>query len=75
MDEEADPAHPRPKWNDRWSFVLASIGSAVGLGNFWRFPALTYKHGGGQFFIPYVLALIFMGIPLMIMELGLGQKL
>jgi SNF family Na+-dependent transporter len=47
----------------------------VGLGNFWRFPSLTYKYGGfGNFAVPYLVALFFMGIPLLLMELGLGQK-
>ena len=62
----------RQEWIGRWSFVMAAIGSAVGLGNFWRFPYLTYKHGGAQFFLPYALSLIFIGIPLLIMEFGLG---
>ena len=74
-DFELEKDHPdqREQWNSRWSFVLAAIGSAVGLGNFWRFPFLTYKHGGAIFFVPYLLSLIFLGIPLMIMEFGIGQ--
>ena len=60
---------------NRPTFILAAVGSAIGLGNFWRFPYLTYKYGGGFFFIPYLCCLFFMGIPLLIMELGLGQKI
>jgi NSS family neurotransmitter:Na+ symporter len=65
----------RDRWTGRWTFILAAVGSAVGLGNFWRFPSLTYKYGGfGNFAIPYLLCLFGMGIPLLLMELGLGQK-
>ena len=63
---------PRDKWGSTSTFLMAGIGSAVGLGNFWRFPYLTYKHGGAQFFLPYLLSVIFVGIPLLIMEIGLG---
>lgn len=59
---------------NRPTFILASIGAAVGLGNFWRFPYLTNKYGGGFFFVPYLIALFSMGIPLLLMELALGQK-
>lgn len=58
----------------RFTFILAAIGSAIGLGNFWRFPYLTYKHGGAAFFFPWAMCLFVMGIPFMIMELALGQK-
>lgn len=61
------------RWGNRFSFVIAAIGSAIGLGNFWRFPFLVFKYGGGSFFIPYVIALIFLGIPLLMLELALGQ--
>jgi NSS family neurotransmitter:Na+ symporter len=52
---------------------MAAVGSAVGLGNVWRFPATAYANGGGAFFIPYIVALITTGIPLMILEYGVGQ--
>lgn len=58
----------------RWTFIIAAIGSAIGLGNFWRFPYLTYKHGGAAFFVPWLTCLFVLGIPFMIMELALGQK-
>merc|ERR1711935_853940 len=64
----------RERWMNRPTFILASIGVAVGLGNFWRFPYLTNKYGGGFFFLPYLIALFTMGIPLLLMELSLGQK-
>ena len=44
-------------------FVLAAAGSAVGLGNIWRYPYVLYSNGGGAFFIPYIVAILIMGIP------------
>ena len=63
----------REMWPSRAAFLLASIGSSVGLGNIWRFPGLAYRFGGGAFFVPYLLALFFIGIPLLALELSLGK--
>lgn len=65
----------RLRWTSRTIFLFAAIGSAVGLGNVWRFPYLTYKYGGGAFLIPYLIALFVLGIPLLILEFAIGQKL
>jgi len=65
----------RERWTSRQAFVLAAVGSAVGLGNVWRFPYVAYANGGGAFFIPYFVALVTAGIPLLILELGLGQMM
>ncbi|NQT91874.1 MAG: sodium-dependent transporter, partial [Lentisphaerae bacterium] len=54
-------------------FVLAAVGSAVGLGNLWAFPYKLYAYGGGAFLIPYVAALLLVGIPLLILEFSLGH--
>jgi len=64
----------REQWGSRAGFVLAAIGSAIGLGNIWRFPAVAYSNGGGSFFIPYLIALLTAGIPLLILEFTIGQK-
>lgn len=65
----------REQWNSRVGFILAAVGSAIGLGNIWRFPYMAYENGGGAFFIPYLFAMISAGIPFMIMEFSLGHKL
>ena len=65
----------RDRWPSRTAFIYAAIGSAVGLGNVWRYPYLAEKFGGGAFLIPYLIALFVAGIPLLILELGLGQKI
>lgn len=65
----------RERWASRPAFVMAAIGSAVGLGNLWRFPYIAAKHGGGAFLVPYFIAVLTTGIPLMILEYGLGQAM
>lgn len=67
------PAVERDRWSSRGAFYFAAIGCAVGFGNVWRFPSLVYDYGGGAFFIPYVLALFLIGIPMLVLEIALGQ--
>jgi len=64
----------REQWGSRAGFILAAVGSAIGLGNIWRFPYMAYENGGGAFLIPYIFALLTAGIPFMIMEFGMGHK-
>lgn len=64
----------RAVWNSKLGFILAAIGSAIGLGNIWRFSYMAFQHGGGAFLIPYIVAIFIAGIPLMILEHGLGHK-
>ena len=63
----------RESWGTRSGFVLAAIGSAVGLGNLWGFPYKLYSYGGGAFLIPYIIALFVVGIPIMILEFSIGH--
>ncbi|TSK34716.1 Sodium-dependent neutral amino acid transporter B(0)AT3 [Bagarius yarrelli] len=65
----------RPKWDNKVQYLLTCIGFAVGLGNVWRFPYLCQVYGGGAFLIPYLIALVFEGLPLLHMELAIGQRL
>ena len=62
------------EWGSNLSFLLALIGSAVGLGNIWRYPYVLYSNGGGAFFIPYIVAILIMGIPFLILEYGVGYN-
>mmetsp|Transcript_13025 Transcript_13025/g.30408 ORF Transcript_13025/g.30408 Transcript_13025/m.30408 type:complete len:650 (-) Transcript_13025:140-2089(-) len=65
----------RETWESRTAFIMAAVGAAVGFGNVWRFPSLVYQYGGGAFFVPYILALVVVGIPLLIHEVAMGQHL
>ena len=61
-------------WKSRTGFVMAAVGSAVGLGTIWVFPYVAYENGGGAFLVPYLFALVTAGAPLLIMEFCLGKS-
>lgn len=73
--DTASEAEGRPKWDNKVQYLLTCIGFAVGLGNVWRFPYLCQIYGGGAFLIPYLVALVFEGLPLLYLELAIGQSL
>lgn len=62
------------QWSSRWVFIMAATGSAVGLGNIWRFPYVTGENGGGAFVLIYLLCVVSVGIPIMIAEVLLGRR-
>ena len=61
-------------WSNRWLFVLAAAGSAVGLGNIWKFPYIAGENGGGAFVLIYLVCVALVGIPIMISEVMLGRQ-
>ncbi|XP_037376112.1 sodium- and chloride-dependent transporter XTRP3 isoform X3 [Talpa occidentalis] len=65
----------RPLWANPLQFVFACISYAVGLGNVWRFPYLCQMYGGGSFLVPYIIMLIVEGMPLLYLELAVGQRM
>ena len=64
----------REKFSSGLAVFFATLGSAVGLGNIWKFPYLTGENGGGAFLLVYVLCIIFVGIPIMLGEFYIGRK-
>ena len=64
----------KSEWNSNLAFLMAMIGSAVGLGNIWRFPNVLYSNGGGSFMIPYIVSLFLLGISFVLVEYSVGFK-
>ena len=62
------------QWSSRWAFILAATGSAVGLGNIWKFPYITGEYGGGAFVLVYLFCVALIGIPIMMAEVMLGRR-
>ena len=61
------------QWSSRTGFILAAIGSAVGIGNIWRFSAVLGQNGGGAYLIPYLIAVFLCALPLMVLEFSMGR--
>jgi NSS family neurotransmitter:Na+ symporter len=68
------PANQRSHWGSRLGFVFAAAGSAVGLGNIWKFPYITGEYGGGAFVLVYLVCIAVVGLPLMYAELIIGRR-
>ena len=64
----------REQWSGQFGFLMAAIGSAIGLGNIWRFPGVAYSNGGGAFMIPYIIALLAVGVPVLLLDYALGHR-
>lgn len=71
---ETTPTTPRGTWNTKFGFILAAAGSAVGLGNIWRFPTEAASNGGAAFLIVYLICVFLIGFPIMIAELSIGRS-
>jgi NSS family neurotransmitter:Na+ symporter len=65
---------PAPTWRSKSGFILAALGSAVGLGNIWRFPSVAGENGGGAFVLVYLGAVALLGLPLVVAELSIGRN-
>lgn len=72
MTEKSQSIHGQ--WSSRFAFILAATGSAVGLGNIWKFPYITGENGGGAFVMVYLVCVVLIGIPIMIAEIMLGRR-
>ncbi|MCH2136937.1 MAG: sodium-dependent transporter [Phycisphaerales bacterium] len=72
-DMQSDPAPTRGSWGGRIGFILAATGSAVGLGNIWKFPYITGENGGGLFVLIYLACIALVGLPILIAEIMIGR--
>ncbi|XP_036000831.1 sodium-dependent neutral amino acid transporter B(0)AT1-like isoform X2 [Fundulus heteroclitus] len=72
---EKEQVSDRPKWDNKAQYILTCVGFCIGIGNVWRFPYLCQTHGGGAFLIPYLILLVLEGMPLLLMEFAIGQRL
>ncbi|XP_069372749.1 sodium-dependent neutral amino acid transporter B(0)AT1-like [Paralichthys olivaceus] len=72
---EEEDISDRPKWDNKAQYILTCVGFCIGIGNVWRFPYLCQSHGGGAFLIPYLILLVLEGMPLLLLEFAIGQRL
>ena len=73
-DQTASKRGVHGAWSSRWTFVLAATGSAVGLGNIWKFPYIAGENGGGAFVLVYLVCILVVGMPIMVAEVMLGRR-
>ena len=64
----------KDEWSSKFAFILAAVGSAVGLGNIWKFPYITGEYGGGVFIFAYIFCICLIGLPIMLAEIALGRR-
>ena len=74
MANQAASTENRGQWGSGFGFIMAAAGSAVGLGNIWRFPYITGENGGGAFVFVYILCVLLIGLPLLLNEISLGRN-
>ena len=67
-------AKPREQWGSRAGFIMAAAGSAVGLGNIWKYPHMAGQHGGGAFTVVYLICILFVGLPILMAEISIGRR-
>ncbi len=67
-------SQPRDQWTSNVGFILAAAGSAIGLGNLWKFPFITWNNRGGAFVLVYLLCIAGVGLPIMMAELLIGRS-
>ena len=72
MSEDKKSIHGT--WSSRWTFILAATGSAVGLGNIWKFPYMAGDNGGGAFVLVYLACICVIGLPIMLGEIMIGRR-
>lgn len=70
----SNPTSKTVSWSSRWTFILAATGSAVGLGNIWKFPYIAGENGGGAFVLLYILCIAIIGLPVLMAEILLGRN-
>ncbi|MEI6896678.1 MAG: sodium-dependent transporter [Psychromonas sp.] len=66
--------HVSNRWSNKYAYILAATGAAVGLGNLWKFPYIMGENGGGAFVLVYLLCILFIGIPVMMAEVAIGKR-
>ena len=74
ISESESTGSSRGRWSNPWAFILATTGSAVGLGNIWKFPYIAGENGGGAFILVYLICILLLGLPVMFSEMLIGRR-